>query len=135
MTAVDSANKYDNDEILDYTGSPHHCIATDRVAVNETKWQDDFQQSQLGPHAHCSPDPWAIRRHTQNITSRDHIYKVTGEGTSRQIDFSEATGSGEPLSLSQITAIKADSTTSDDQSTTSTSTSSVTAPVTKYSMG
>ena len=44
LTAVHSANKYDNDEVIYYTGSPRHCIvAADRVAVNETKWQDDFQ--------------------------------------------------------------------------------------------
>ena len=129
LTSVQSANKYDNNEILDYTGSPHHCVTADRVMVNTKCWQDDYQQSKLDSHgippAQCSPDPWAVRKQTKpNINGRDHVYKVTKEDTNRHIDFSEA-DSSEPSALSQITTITAASTTNDDQRTTPAVTSSV----------
>ena len=141
LTAVQSTDKYDNNEILDYTGSPRHCVTTtDRVVVNSTKcWQDDFHQSKLDsrgfPPVHCSPDPWAVRKQTQlNTNDRDYVYTVTKEDTSRHIDFTEA-DSSEPPSLSQVTTITASSTSNDNQSTTSTIASSAAVSFAKYNMG
>ena len=118
----------DDNEILDYTGSPHHCVATSRAVVNSSKWQDDSGQSQVDSHkfhAPHSPDPWAVNRQTQNINNRDHVYKVA-------FDFSEADSCEKP----QVTTSQAGLTSCDDQSTTSTVTSSVTKSVTQYgSMG
>ena len=132
LTAVQST-EYDNDEILDYTRSPHHCVATSRVVVNDSKWQDDSQQSRLESlmfHAQRSPDPWAARKQTHNFSSREHIYKVTEEGTSRHTDFDEAVSSEQRFS--HVTTSKAGSTTCDNQSSTSTTT---TVSATKFSMG
>ena len=134
LTGTVQSTEYDNDEILDYTRSPHHCVATSRVVVNDSKWQDDYQRSQLQSqmfHAQRSPDPWAIRRQTENFSSREHIYIVTKEDTSR-----DEAGSSEQPPFSQVTTSKAGSTTCESQSsTTTTTTSSVAVSATKYSMG
>lgn len=128
LVAVQST-EYDNDEILDYTRSPHHCVATSRVLVNDTKWQDDSQRSQLEFLAQRSPDPWAARRQTQNFSSRAHIYKVTKEDTSRHTDFDEADSSEQPP-FSKVTTSESAST---SQSSTFTTIGS--ASPTTYSMG
>jgi len=120
--------QYDNDEILDYTGSPHHCVATTMGMVNSSKWHDDSQRSQLNSqkfHPPHSPDPWAVRRQAQNINKRDHVYKVA-------IDFTEA-DSSESSALCQVTTSKAGLTTCEHQRTTSTITSSITESVAKQS--
>ena len=132
MKAVQST-EHDDNEILDYTGSPRHCVATSRGVATNTKWWDDYQQSQLEFPAQSSPDPWAIRRQTDNTTSRDHVYKVAKEDEAlRQFDFSEA----DTTSFSHlVTTSKASLTTHDGQSTTSTITTSVAFSIPKYSKG
>ena len=127
LTAVQST-EYDNDEILDYTRSPHHCVATSRVVINDTKWQDDSQRSQLELLAQRSPDPWAVRRQTKNFSSRAHIYEVTKEDTSKHADFDEADSSGQP----QVTTSEPTLT---SQSSTFTTIGSVTVSPTTSTMG
>ena len=133
LTGVQST-EYNDDVILDYTKSPHHCVATSRVVVNDTKQQDDSQQSQLEFLAQRSPDPWAVRRQTQNFNSRAHIYEVTKEDTSRHADSDEADSSERPP-FSQVTTSEVASTTCDSQCSTFTTISSVTVSPTTCSTG
>ena len=134
MKAVQS-NDYDN-EILDYTGSPRHCVAVNRGIESDSKWQDDLQLDSHKFHVQHSPDPWAVKRQTRNTGSSDHMYKVqmTKQGGFKHTDFSGAGTSGK-VPLPQVTTSKAVSTTCDDHSTTSTTDSSVIVSAAKYSTG
>ena len=134
LTGVQST-EYDDDVILDYTKSPHHCVATSRVVVNDTKQQDDSQRSQLEFLAQRSPDPWAVRRQTQNFSNRAHIYEVTKEDDTSRCTNSDKADSSEQPPFSQVITSEATSTTCDSQCSTFTTISSVTVSPTICSTG
>ena len=122
MKAVQS-NDYDNDEILDYTGSPRHCVAVNRGIESDSKWQDDLQLDSHKFHVQHSPDPWAVKRQTQN-TSTSYTKTSMFKSPFSHLNF-----------IHMITTSKAGSTTCDDHSTTSTTDSSVIVSAAKYSTG
>lgn len=82
MTPLTTAESISNNEILDYTGSPHHCvnIGTTEIVAKKclTSWQDDYQRCQKELYGRNSPDPWRTRRRSQNVTSSTRPVDTTG---------------------------------------------------------
>ena len=124
LTVVHSP-EYGNNEILDYTRSPQHCVPTGRVVVDDTKLQDNPQSSQFETlvfNAQRSPDPWAKRKQAQNLSSREQVYVVTKQDSFKCADLSKADSKAPSC---QVITNEADSTVCSNQSSTSTAASSI----------
>ena len=66
LTLLTTAQSVSNNEILDYTGSPHHCVNVgtkeSATAMCSTSWQDDYQCCQKEINGFVPPDPWGTRK-------------------------------------------------------------------------
>jgi len=104
VTPLTTAESVSKNEILDYTGSPHHCV---NVGLNEgaaikcsTSWQDDYQRCQkelYGFNPCYSPDPWRPRKHSQTTANTRPVNAVHYTGCAK-IDFDDETADGGEIS-------------------------------------
>ena len=124
LTVVQSP-EYGSNEILDYTRSPQHRVPTVRAVIDNTKLQDDPQPSQLDSlvfNAQRSPDPWAMRKQAQNLSSREHVYVVTEQDSFKCANLNKANSKAP---FFQISLSEVDSTACGNQSSTAASSTEI----------